>query len=583
MDNIKNQVISKIQSSNAILITVGNSPNVDQLAGCIALTLMMNKLKKHGSAVFSGQVPSTIDFLDPQKNIEKNLDSLRDFIISFSKDKADKLKYKVEEDTVKIYITPYRTSLSEEDLIFSQGEFNIDLIITLGIKDKNDIDRAITAHGNILHDATIININLQEGSNLGNLNLIDVQASSYCELLTSISKSFDQDVLDEQIATALLTGIVSETDRFSNSKTTPQTMALSSDLMKAGANPQLISSKLEEEQDRSIDHTDDGLLGTTKPDETDDIFRIDHDSSNIDVVDSVNKEEELLNNDDQVNPLTQDQVNSPTQDQVNSPTQDQVNPPSPNQDNLAPLDQDNLSPSDQDNIAPSDQDNLPSPDQILSPTPQDDLEDKVVDTIKNEDLIAGKQEINQDNKVFDNQNTQPLPQISTHGESNLAVDSSVPDGSSNLSSDHSEGPFPEINSSDESVSQFSPPPASWDEELKSNENDAESYLASTSNELQPSTATSVNNNDSSPDQNLNTNLGIGSENFSVGNDLGSGGDQVLNSNNLPNSADQNSVSNQTGLDPSLFTETNDGNSFGVNDQAPPVPPPVVPFSFSDEN
>ncbi len=567
MDNIKNQVISKIQSSNAILITVGNSPNVDQLAGCIALTLMMNKLKKHGSAVFSGQVPSTIDFLDPQKNIEKNLDSLRDFIISFSKDKADKLKYKVEEDTVKIYITPYRTSLSEEDLIFSQGEFNIDLIITLGIKDKNDIDRAITAHGNILHDATIININLQEGSNLGNLNLIDVQASSYCELLTSISKSFDQDVLDEQIATALLTGIVSETDRFSNSKTTPQTMALSSDLMKAGANPQLISSKLEEEQDRSIDHTDDGLLGTTKPDETDDIFRIDHDSSNIDVVDSVNKEEELLNNDDQ----------------VNSPTQDQINPPSPNQDNLAPLDQDNLSPSDQDNIAPSDQDNLPSPDQILSPTPQDDLEDKVVDTIKNEDLIAGKQEINQDNEVFDNQNTQPLPQISTHGESNLAVDSSVPDGSSNLSSDHSEGPFPEINSSDESVSQFSPPPASWDEELKSNENDAESYLASTSNELQPSTATSVNNNDSSPDQNLNTDLGIGSENFSVGNDLGSGGDQVLNSNNLPNSADQNSVSNQTGLDPSLFTETNDGNSFGVNDQAPPVPPPVVPFSFSDEN
>jgi hypothetical protein len=53
-----------------------------------------------------------------------------------------------------------------------------------------------------------------------------------------------KNLLDGQIATAYLTGIVAETDRFSNEKTTPVVMSLSSTLMAAGANQQLISNEL---------------------------------------------------------------------------------------------------------------------------------------------------------------------------------------------------------------------------------------------------------------------------------------------------------------------------------------------------
>jgi hypothetical protein len=53
--------------------------------------------------------------------------------------------------------------------------------------------------------------------------------------------------LDNQIATALLTGIVSATDRFSNNKTSPQTMSISAKLMQAGANQQLVATKLQEQ------------------------------------------------------------------------------------------------------------------------------------------------------------------------------------------------------------------------------------------------------------------------------------------------------------------------------------------------
>src|ERR1700741_2361097 len=118
MNPQKQEILTKIKGANNILVTVSANPSVDQLAACIGLTLMLNKLGKHATAVFSGKVPSTIEFLQPEKTIETNTDSLRDFIISLDKAKADKLRYKVEDQFVRIFITPYRTSLSEKDLKF---------------------------------------------------------------------------------------------------------------------------------------------------------------------------------------------------------------------------------------------------------------------------------------------------------------------------------------------------------------------------------------------------------------------------------------------------------------------------------
>src|SRR5665213_1161212 len=155
MDDPKSQLADKLKDANNILVTVSRDPSVDQLAACIGLTLLLNKLSKHTAAVFSGQVPSTIEFLKPEDTLEKTTDSLRDFIIALDKSKADKLRYKVEDDVVRIFITPYRTSITQEDLEFSQGDFNVDVVVALGVLQQEDLDEAITAHGRILHDATL--------------------------------------------------------------------------------------------------------------------------------------------------------------------------------------------------------------------------------------------------------------------------------------------------------------------------------------------------------------------------------------------------------------------------------------------
>ncbi len=246
MDSAKQQLIDKLKTANNVLVTVSRDPSVDQLAACLGLTLLLNKQGKHAAAVFSGQVPSTLEFLKPEETLEKNTDSLRDFIIALDRAKADKLRYKVEDNVVRIFITPYKTSISQDDLEFSEGDFNVDLVIALGVHKQEDLDEAIVAHGRILHDATVASINTTPDNGLGTINWYDADASSLSELITELTKVMGDNLLDNQIATALLTGIVSETDRFSNDKTSSQTMSASAALMAAGADQQLVASKLEE-------------------------------------------------------------------------------------------------------------------------------------------------------------------------------------------------------------------------------------------------------------------------------------------------------------------------------------------------
>ena len=102
----KQQIIQSIKDVTNILVTVSADPSVDELSAALGLTIFLNKLGKHATAVFSGKVPPAISFLEPDETFEATADSLRDFIIALDKEKADHLRYKVADDAVKIFITP---------------------------------------------------------------------------------------------------------------------------------------------------------------------------------------------------------------------------------------------------------------------------------------------------------------------------------------------------------------------------------------------------------------------------------------------------------------------------------------------
>lgn len=252
--NIK-QVVDKVNSSTNILVTVSRDPSVDELSAALGLTAILDKMGKHGTAIFSGATPPAIQFLNPDAVFEDSADSLRDFIVAINKDKADHLRYKVDGDIVKIFITPYRTPITEADLEFSQGDYNVELVFAIGAENQEDLDTALAAHGRILHDAAVIGVGCAENkSSLGSIEWYSENASSFSEMIADLADMLSTDekaLIDDQVATALLTGIVASTDRFSNLKTTSHVMTLAAQLMSKGADQQLIAARLQESHEIS--------------------------------------------------------------------------------------------------------------------------------------------------------------------------------------------------------------------------------------------------------------------------------------------------------------------------------------------
>jgi nanoRNase/pAp phosphatase (c-di-AMP/oligoRNAs hydrolase) len=281
MDDVKakQQIVEKIKASASILVTVSNDPSVDALSAALGLTLLLDKLEKHPTAIFSGAVPPAITFLEPEKTFDSTTDSLRDFIIALDKEKADHLRYKVEGDSVKIFITPYKTTITSDDLEFSQGDFNVELVIALGVDNQDHLDGALASHGQILHDATIITVTAgDQTSSLGGIDWHDAQASSLSEMIAGLAEAMKTDktksLLDASIATSFLTGIVAATDRFSNPHTTSRVMTTAAQLMAAGADQQLIAMKLEESHE--IGESSSTTVKTEEPAPVKDSLSISH-------------------------------------------------------------------------------------------------------------------------------------------------------------------------------------------------------------------------------------------------------------------------------------------------------------------
>ena len=242
-NDILGRVIEKIRESENILVTLSRDPSVDEMAGALALTMFLDGLQKHTTAIYSGKTPDALKFLQPEGTFESNTASLQDFIIALSKEKADHLRYKLEGDFVKIYITPYKTTLSEADLEFSHGDYNVDLVLALSVPSVADLDAALAEYGRIMHDATTVDITCEAPGKFGEIEWSDPGASSVSEMLTRlIFRMQGEEVeLDKGIANALLTGIVAATGRFSNERTNSETMQLAAKLMAMGADQQMIA------------------------------------------------------------------------------------------------------------------------------------------------------------------------------------------------------------------------------------------------------------------------------------------------------------------------------------------------------
>ena len=242
----KQQTSESIRQAESILVITGQNPTVDQVASVLALSAILKKFGKKVSTVISDDIPASAKFLDTSQ-VEKQLGGLRDFImhVDLSKAEVDKLKYTIENGKLNVHVTPFSGSFKQQDVSYSYGDYHYDLIIVLGVASYSRIDRVYAQNEQLLEDIPMVNIDFHRiNEQYGAVNLIEPNAAGLGELLVALSESLQNGLIDTQIATTILTGIMASTDRFTASHTTSKAMTVAAQMMAMGADQKKVVAGL---------------------------------------------------------------------------------------------------------------------------------------------------------------------------------------------------------------------------------------------------------------------------------------------------------------------------------------------------
>ena len=127
---------------------------------------------------------------------------------------------------------------------FLTGDFQTIVLVDNGdLKRTGYMSRIIAAKK---AGTTIVNIDHHPKNDiwkLANINIVDEKASSTCEIVYNIFEKADIKI-SHQVATALLTGIYTDTGGFQHATTTAKTLKIASELMSMGAKLKKISGNI---------------------------------------------------------------------------------------------------------------------------------------------------------------------------------------------------------------------------------------------------------------------------------------------------------------------------------------------------
>jgi phosphoesterase RecJ-like protein len=185
--NVKQQISQWLQQAERPVLICHFSPDGDALGTMLGLAIALQELGKHPDAVCQDAVPATYQYLPGTGQMLSQPIGEYDLIVSL--DCSD----------VRRMGTAYQT-------LSSQGQ-NVPIV-------------------NIDHHAT--------NPNFGNLNWVDPTAVATAEMVFELIESMGI-ALNPDLATCLLTGIVSDTRGFRTANTSARVMAVVTQLMEAGA------------------------------------------------------------------------------------------------------------------------------------------------------------------------------------------------------------------------------------------------------------------------------------------------------------------------------------------------------------
>ncbi len=260
------QVASLIKKSQNIVLMPHAKMDCDGMSASVALHLILNKFGKHSTTVCSDPVPEAFVFLPSSdifsQEIIKEDKKNQKFKISVNNknNKFKNLEYSVENGKVNILLFSEDSPFEESDFTFLGAQLKPDLIITLDSGDTFQLGKMYNDNIKLFEEVPVINIDHHfSNTQFGDVNLVESTSCSTTELIYNLipylEKEFkvndeennnikNKEILDANISTLLLAGMLTDTGSFQHSNTTPEALDIASILIDHGAEHQKIVKQL---------------------------------------------------------------------------------------------------------------------------------------------------------------------------------------------------------------------------------------------------------------------------------------------------------------------------------------------------
>ncbi len=235
-----------IADAKRILLIPHANVDADGLSSALACYSVFRALGKDCTVICPDTLPESLDFLPNFEHLSTSISSEQQFIITLDCSngvEVDKLRYNIEENKVNIIIVPKKGKLKADNVKFFEGGSSYDLILVVDTADMSLLGSFYTENIDLFSETPILNVDHHiSNTRFGQLQLIDPTAASATEVLFGwfMGEPKWKDFVTADVATLLLTGLITDTRSFQNPNTTPKSLEVAASLLDMGARQQEI-------------------------------------------------------------------------------------------------------------------------------------------------------------------------------------------------------------------------------------------------------------------------------------------------------------------------------------------------------
>lgn len=251
------QIKELLEKSASILILIPENASGDAFGAAAGLGVFLENIGK--AVTIAGDdialVAKPFSFLAPPEHIISSISGVREFILSFNTKRNDIVSVRTErgDEEYNIFITPEKGSIDPRDFSFVPAKFSFDLVIVVGAPDKDSLGKISETNPDIFYEVPVVTLDHHaENDRFGQVNIVDITASTTSEITTRLVEKLDNKHLDARVAGLLLAGIILGTESFQKKNTAPGALDAASRLMDKGADQHEIIFRLINTQPLSL-------------------------------------------------------------------------------------------------------------------------------------------------------------------------------------------------------------------------------------------------------------------------------------------------------------------------------------------